>query len=243
VENAIRWRTVVDADGTERKETNSRLVKWSDGTMSIVMGDEVIDCNKKNLKNLAHLYAQLPGIGGVEVRFRSCGVGEGGHAIGVANDLFYGDRYISPHPHPTPLSHPHFLCLPLLLCSPRPPLLAWHHVCAVHVQAPHVFSSRLSFRPSSISSSAGFQRITQSVADKQGRANQVKMINIDQDPEEAKRQAVKAVRRWSGVFFAGGPYAPISSLCGGRHLTGCNQITLGWSLTVCLNCGLSRGGG
>ena len=32
VENAIRWREVADAEGNATKQTNARLVKWSDGT-------------------------------------------------------------------------------------------------------------------------------------------------------------------------------------------------------------------
>lgn len=77
----------------------------------------------------------------------------------------------------------------------RPTVLTARAPCrhdGFRLQAQHVFSSRLSFRPSVISRSAGFQRITQSVAEKQGRANQVKLINVDQDPEEQKRLAMKA---------------------------------------------------
>ncbi|CAJ0564705.1 unnamed protein product, partial [Mesorhabditis spiculigera] len=41
--NVVRWRTVVDRDGTERRESNASVVKWSDGTMSLRIGDEYYD--------------------------------------------------------------------------------------------------------------------------------------------------------------------------------------------------------
>ena len=31
VENTIRWRSVKDENGDEMKESNARIVRWSDG--------------------------------------------------------------------------------------------------------------------------------------------------------------------------------------------------------------------
>ena len=43
VENVIRWREVVDPDGGRRRESNARLVRWSDGTSSLMVGAECFD--------------------------------------------------------------------------------------------------------------------------------------------------------------------------------------------------------
>ena len=45
VENVIRWREVKDEGegGTARRESNTRLVKWSDGTSSLLIGNECFD--------------------------------------------------------------------------------------------------------------------------------------------------------------------------------------------------------
>jgi RNA polymerase-associated protein LEO1 len=41
--NAIRWRWAADADGNHFRESNSRLVRWSDGSVTLSVGDEVMD--------------------------------------------------------------------------------------------------------------------------------------------------------------------------------------------------------
>ncbi|KZP01873.1 Leo1-domain-containing protein [Calocera viscosa TUFC12733] len=43
VKNALRWRWVKGEDGQMRKESNARVVKWSDGTMSFQVGTEFWD--------------------------------------------------------------------------------------------------------------------------------------------------------------------------------------------------------
>ncbi|KAG9018905.1 hypothetical protein FRB90_008486 [Tulasnella sp. 427] len=43
VENTIRWRWVKAPDGTMRKQSNSRIIRWSDGTMSLQLGKEMFD--------------------------------------------------------------------------------------------------------------------------------------------------------------------------------------------------------
>nr|4M6T_A Chain A, RNA polymerase II-associated factor 1 homolog, Linker, RNA polymerase-associated protein LEO1 [Homo sapiens] len=46
VENTIRWRIRRDEEGNEIKESNARIVKWSDGSMSLHLGNEVFDVYK-----------------------------------------------------------------------------------------------------------------------------------------------------------------------------------------------------
>lgn len=57
VENTIRWRFRDGQDdpsipAAEReKESNARFVRWSDGTMSLVLGDEMFQVNAQTLQN------------------------------------------------------------------------------------------------------------------------------------------------------------------------------------------------
>ncbi|VAH30948.1 unnamed protein product [Triticum turgidum subsp. durum] len=42
-DNIVRWRTVKNSDGTTSVESNARFVKWKDGTMQLLIGNEVLD--------------------------------------------------------------------------------------------------------------------------------------------------------------------------------------------------------
>ncbi|XP_028926778.1 RNA polymerase-associated protein LEO1 isoform X3 [Ornithorhynchus anatinus] len=50
VENTIRWRTRRDEQGNDIRESNARIVKWSDGSMSLHLGNEVFDVYKAPLQ-------------------------------------------------------------------------------------------------------------------------------------------------------------------------------------------------
>uniref|UniRef100_A0A3Q1ISE8 RNA polymerase-associated protein LEO1 n=1 Tax=Anabas testudineus TaxID=64144 RepID=A0A3Q1ISE8_ANATE len=50
VENTIRWRAKRDEEGNEMRESNARIVKWSDGSMSLHLGNEVFDVYKAPLQ-------------------------------------------------------------------------------------------------------------------------------------------------------------------------------------------------
>lgn len=50
MENTIRWRTVFDKEGNAVKESNAKLVRWSDGSMSLHLGAEVFDVYKQPLQ-------------------------------------------------------------------------------------------------------------------------------------------------------------------------------------------------
>lgn len=50
VENTIRWRNVYDTEtGEVKKESNARIVRWSDGSLSLHLGDEIFDIHKLQL--------------------------------------------------------------------------------------------------------------------------------------------------------------------------------------------------
>ncbi|XP_052586174.1 RNA polymerase-associated protein LEO1-like [Peromyscus californicus insignis] len=51
VENTIRWRVGRDEEGCRVKESNARIVKWSDGSMSLHLGSEVFDIYKAPLQD------------------------------------------------------------------------------------------------------------------------------------------------------------------------------------------------
>lgn len=48
--NTIRWREDLDKDGNPFKESNARIVKWSDGSMSLHLGNEIFDVYKQPLQ-------------------------------------------------------------------------------------------------------------------------------------------------------------------------------------------------
>lgn len=60
VENTIRWRNVTDKDGHMSKESNARIVKWSDGSMSLHLGSEIFDIHRQQLLSgdNNHLYVR-----------------------------------------------------------------------------------------------------------------------------------------------------------------------------------------
>ncbi|TFY56658.1 hypothetical protein EVJ58_g7504 [Rhodofomes roseus] len=43
VENTVRWRWVKDENGQDRRQSNARIVRWSDGTLSLLLGKELFD--------------------------------------------------------------------------------------------------------------------------------------------------------------------------------------------------------
>ncbi|VUZ40893.1 unnamed protein product [Hymenolepis diminuta] len=57
VENTIRWRTVKNVKGETEVESNARMVKWSDGSFSLHLGDEIIDVHKIDItSDYNHLF-------------------------------------------------------------------------------------------------------------------------------------------------------------------------------------------
>ncbi|XP_069348214.1 RNA polymerase-associated protein LEO1-like [Eulemur rufifrons] len=59
VENTIRWRVRRDEEGNRIKESNARIVKWSDGSMSLHLGSEVFDVYRAPLQgNHDHLFVR-----------------------------------------------------------------------------------------------------------------------------------------------------------------------------------------
>lgn len=50
VENTIRWKEVVDDEGNITKQSNAKLVRWSDGSYSLHLGSEIFDVYKQPLQ-------------------------------------------------------------------------------------------------------------------------------------------------------------------------------------------------
>ncbi|BDA50023.1 RNA polymerase-associated protein LEO1 [Coccomyxa sp. Obi] len=68
--NTIRWRRSLKEDGSEGIESNARFVRWSDGSLQLLVGDEVLDVSELNTEKdnnylfLRHVEAQfLEGMG------------------------------------------------------------------------------------------------------------------------------------------------------------------------------------
>lgn len=67
VENTLRWRYAKDANGNLRydehgnlvKESNARMVRWSDGSLSLHLGNEVFDVHPMEMKSdHTHLFVR-----------------------------------------------------------------------------------------------------------------------------------------------------------------------------------------
>jgi len=57
VENTIRWKQSFDKDGNPVKESNARIVRWSDGSFSLHLGSEIFDVHKQPLQSdFNHLF-------------------------------------------------------------------------------------------------------------------------------------------------------------------------------------------
>ncbi|TKY73322.1 LEO1-like protein [Spatholobus suberectus] len=55
--NIIRWRTTRNADGTPSYESNARFVRWSDGSLQLLLGNEVLDISVQDAQHdQAHLF-------------------------------------------------------------------------------------------------------------------------------------------------------------------------------------------
>ncbi|KAI3410088.1 Paf1 complex component [Globodera pallida] len=58
MENTIRWRTVRDGQGNEKRESNAKIVRWSDGSMSLYLGKEIFEIERQRLMDHNHLYTR-----------------------------------------------------------------------------------------------------------------------------------------------------------------------------------------
>lgn len=51
VENTIRWRYGRTPEGELVHESNARIVRWSDGSLSLHLGDEIFDIHKVDIQS------------------------------------------------------------------------------------------------------------------------------------------------------------------------------------------------
>ncbi|KAL7114952.1 hypothetical protein ACP275_04G153600 [Erythranthe tilingii] len=57
--NVVRWRKVKKPDGTSSIESNARFVEWSDGSLQLLIGNEVLDISKQDAQHeQAHLFVR-----------------------------------------------------------------------------------------------------------------------------------------------------------------------------------------
>ncbi|KAL5536967.1 LEO1 [Sanghuangporus sanghuang] len=54
VENTIRWRWAKDEFGQDTRQSNSRVIRWSDGTLSLMLGKELFDINQTYDGGISH---------------------------------------------------------------------------------------------------------------------------------------------------------------------------------------------
>ena len=61
--NAIRWRWVAGPDGGLIRESNARIVEWSDGSKTLSVGDEYFDVRDIDISDeQSFLYARIPNL-------------------------------------------------------------------------------------------------------------------------------------------------------------------------------------
>ena len=62
-QNVVRWRHAYSPQGDPIKESNARFVRWSDGSVQLLLGDEVLDVTEQDTsKDKAKLYVRHPGL-------------------------------------------------------------------------------------------------------------------------------------------------------------------------------------
>ncbi|XP_058788426.1 protein LEO1 homolog isoform X2 [Vicia villosa] len=55
--NIVRWREVKNRDGTTSVESNARFVRWSDGSLQLLIGNEVLDISEQDAQHdQSHLF-------------------------------------------------------------------------------------------------------------------------------------------------------------------------------------------
>uniref|UniRef100_A0A2P2LPC3 RNA polymerase-associated protein LEO1 n=1 Tax=Rhizophora mucronata TaxID=61149 RepID=A0A2P2LPC3_RHIMU len=55
--NIVRWRKVKNPDGTTSVESNARFVRWSDGSLQLLIGNEVLDVSEQDARHdQTHLF-------------------------------------------------------------------------------------------------------------------------------------------------------------------------------------------
>ncbi|KAL8134837.1 hypothetical protein AgCh_009736 [Apium graveolens] len=55
--NIVRWRNVKNPDGTVTRESNARFIRWSDGSLQLQIGNEVLDISVQDAQHdQAHLF-------------------------------------------------------------------------------------------------------------------------------------------------------------------------------------------
>lgn len=65
----LRWRYGRDARGEETRESNARFVRWSDGSLQLQIGSEVLDVASQDIaRDQSHLYVRHPGAGIVQAQ-------------------------------------------------------------------------------------------------------------------------------------------------------------------------------
>uniref|UniRef100_A0A914WLA8 RNA polymerase-associated protein LEO1 n=1 Tax=Plectus sambesii TaxID=2011161 RepID=A0A914WLA8_9BILA len=58
VENTIRWRYAQDEEGATVRQSNAKVVRWSDGTMSLYLGNEIFDVHLQPVQDHNHLFVR-----------------------------------------------------------------------------------------------------------------------------------------------------------------------------------------
>lgn len=61
VENTLRWRWEKDKDGNYQRQSNSRIIRWSDGSLSLLLGKELFDISQQLYASLGNTQPTMSG--------------------------------------------------------------------------------------------------------------------------------------------------------------------------------------
>ncbi len=57
--NVVRWRYIMDKHGQRVPESNARMVRWDDGSWTMMLGDEALDVSHQDITaNQQYLYVR-----------------------------------------------------------------------------------------------------------------------------------------------------------------------------------------
>jgi RNA polymerase-associated protein LEO1 len=63
VEAVVRWRVRRLPDGSEARESNARFVRWEDGTLTLMLGSEVLDLPERDISESNQYVFTVTGAG------------------------------------------------------------------------------------------------------------------------------------------------------------------------------------
>ncbi|RVW58465.1 Protein LEO1-like [Vitis vinifera] len=185
--NIVRWRNVKNPDGTTSYESNARFVRWSDGSLQLLIGNEVLDISVQDAQHdQSHLFLR-----------------HGKDLLCHQNTLYACETripsfvaiLITVQKHlPFRILDPSGMVLPKLLVTfmENLSLMSFMPIMQGILQSQGRILRKMRFMPSSLSSNS-HRLLTALVDSRHKKVYKVKNCITDIDPEREKEEKEKAV--------------------------------------------------